>query len=417
MPISQRVTGSRPERICTRARHTLRASVLAGTIVLATAVACKDSAVPYFDAPTGIPNSQTGVQNAVTGFFSGTRADAYLYAYNSTGYARDLFYFVSSAPPVLTIPAGLVPVAPGNFAFNDMWDDEYLTIKQANSILTSLGGVGYTPTQVAAIQGVVQTMKALEFMVLAETRDTLGIPLYSIDGDPTSPPYCNKDVWQYIVALLDSGFGDLKTAGATPLPVTLPPGFAAVSLQAAPSTASGSFASFNRALAGKAGLEYAYAYARNSAATHPTPTTAGGPLVSALQRADSALTASALYNPAAITPPRRPIPGRSVHRVSRLQRSVGRRPEPNLCGVFQLQHDVGSPEPSTRSTTSGGSTSLRPTPTRCRSPSTPVSRAPRTTFPTGRSPRRFPLSGRRSWPWWRRRSNSGWEISAKPLAS
>ncbi len=268
MPISQRVTGSRPERMCTRARHTLRASVLAGTVVLGTAVACKDSAVPYFDAPTGIPNSQTGVQNAVTGFFSGTRADAYLYAYNSTGYARDLFYFVSSAPPVLTIPAGLVPVAPGNFAFNDMWDDEYLTIKQANSILTSLSTVGYTSAQVAGIQGVVQTMKALEFMVLAETRDTLGIPLYSMDGDPTSPPYCNKDVWQYIVALLDSGLVDLNTAGATPLPVTLPPGFAAVSLQAAPATVSGSFASFNRALAGKAGLEYAYAYARNSAATH-----------------------------------------------------------------------------------------------------------------------------------------------------
>ena len=57
----------------------------------------------------------------------------------------------------------------------------------------------------SAIAGVVQTIKALNFMMMAETHDTLGIPLYAVDANPTDPPYCNKDVWQYIVALLDSG--------------------------------------------------------------------------------------------------------------------------------------------------------------------------------------------------------------------
>ncbi len=273
-------------------------------MLLAAAMACADSPVPYFDAPSGVPNSTTGIQNAVTGLFSGMRTDSYLYAYLSTGYARDLFYFVSSAPPVLTIPAGLVPLAPGDFTFNDTWDDEYLMIKQANAILTSLTTVqGYTAPQTAALQGVVQTAKAMEFMFLAETRDTLGIPLYAVDGNPASPPYCNKDVWQYILALLDSGLTDLNTAGTIPLPVTLPPGFAAVSSQAAPSTALGSFASLNRALAGKAGLEYAYAYARNTVGTHPTPTSAGSPYVPALQAANTALAASALYDPSVIAPP------------------------------------------------------------------------------------------------------------------
>ena len=304
MSTSQRATGSCPERRLGRTWRARVASVLAGSVLLGGAAACADSPVPYFDAPTGVPNSTTGVQNAVTGLFSGMRTDSYLYDYVSTGYARDLFYFVTSAPPVLTIPAGLVPLAPGDFSFNDTWDDEYLQIKQANSILTSLTTVaGYTSTQTAAIQGVVQTAKAMEFMFLAETRDTLGIPLYSMDGDPTSPPYCNKDVWQYIVALLDSGLTDLNTAGTIPLPVTLPPGFAAVSSQAAPSTALGSFASLNRALAGKAGLEYAYAYARNAQGTHPTPTTPGSPYVPALQAANTALAASALYNPSVIAPP------------------------------------------------------------------------------------------------------------------
>jgi starch-binding outer membrane protein, SusD/RagB family len=304
MPISQHAPGFSPVRGRARTRHSRKARILIGVVLVGAAAACADSSVPYFDAPTGIPNSSTGIQNAVTGVFSGMRTDSYLYAYLSTGYARDLFYFVTSAPPVLTIPAGLVPLAPGDFTFNDTWDDEYLQIASANAVLTSLTTVsGYSSQQTAAIQGVVQTAKALEFMFLAETRDTLGIPLYSMDGNPSSPPYCNKDVWQYIVSLLDSGFADLNTAGNIPLPVNLPLGFAAVSSQAAPSTVLGSFASLNRALAGKAGLEYAYAYARNTQGTSPTPASPGSPYVPALQRADSALLASALYNPSVIAPP------------------------------------------------------------------------------------------------------------------
>jgi hypothetical protein len=131
----------------------------------------------------------------------------------------------------------------------------------------------------------------------------LGIPLYAVDANPVDPPYCNKDVWAYIVSLLDSGLADLNTAGSTALPVQVPLGFTSVGQVAGPSTAPGSFAAFNRALAGKAGLEYAYAIARSAPGTHPTPTSMGNPDTHALQRADSALTASALYNPSAIVPP------------------------------------------------------------------------------------------------------------------
>ena len=105
------------------------------------------------------------------------------------------------------------------------------------------------------------------------------------------------------MALLDSAFADLNTAGPIPLPLTLPNGFLSVGATAAPSTTQGSFAALNRALAGKAGLELAYAIARSSAGTSPTPTSPGAPDVTALTRADSALTASALYNPSVIAPP------------------------------------------------------------------------------------------------------------------
>ncbi len=94
----------------------------------------------------------------------------------------------------------------------------------------------------------------------------------------------------------------LNTAGSIALPISVPAGFAAVAQTASPSTAPGSFAAFNRALAGKAGLELAYAIARGTGGA-PTPTSAGSPNAAALLRADSALTASALYNLTAIKPP------------------------------------------------------------------------------------------------------------------
>jgi starch-binding outer membrane protein, SusD/RagB family len=286
-------------------RRAWKRAVVSATVVVAVA-GCSDSVVPYFDSPTSIPSSTTGVQNAVMGLFGATRSDQFNYLWETTGFARDLLWFLGASPNTFTDVAGLVPGANANTTLIccDVWNAEYENAKQANIIVGSLSKVSaYSTAQVQAITGVVQTVKALNFMYLAETRDTLGIPLYAIDQNPTDPPYCNKDVWAYIVSLLDSGFNNLNSAGPIPLPLTVPPGFASVGQTASPSTAAGSFAAFNRALAGKAGLEYAYAIARNTAAGAPTPSSPGSPDAAALLRADSALTASALYNLAAIAPP------------------------------------------------------------------------------------------------------------------
>ena len=292
---------------CGSALRTRRSRIraLIGSSALLLAAGCKDSAIPYFDSPTSIPASTTGVQNAVMGLFGSTRSDQFDYLWFSTGFARDLFFFLGASPNTLTDVAGLVPGANANTTLIccGVWNAEYENAKQSNLIVTSLSKVStYSSAQVAAVTGLIQTMKALNFMYLAETRDTLGIPLYAIDQNPTDAPFCNKDVWAYIVALLDSGFDQLNTAGSIALPISVPAGFAAVAQTASPSTAPGSFAAFNRALAGKAGLELAYAIARGTGGA-PTPTSAGSPNAAALLRADSALTASALYNLTAIKPP------------------------------------------------------------------------------------------------------------------
>jgi starch-binding outer membrane protein, SusD/RagB family len=281
-------------------------AALIGAACLLAAAACTDTAVPYFDSPTSLPTTSGGIQNAVTGLFSGTRIDVEWYVYYAGSYGRDIFWFLGASPNVVYDVAGLKPFSTltNTIASAEAWDNEYAQIKAANNILTTLPQVTtYTKAQAEAIWGVVQTVKAIDFLMVAETRDTLGIPLYSMDGDPTSPPYCNQDVWKYIVALLDSANDSLDVAGSVSLPVQVPPGFASVGATAGPGTAPGSFAALNRALAGKANLELAYAIARNTPGTHPTPTLPGSPNVAALTTAAAELDSSALYDPAAITPP------------------------------------------------------------------------------------------------------------------
>jgi hypothetical protein len=279
---------------------------LFGAACLFAAAACTDTAVPYFDSPTSVPGTAGGIQNAVTGLFSGTRIDVEWYVYFDGAYARDLFWYLGSSANVVYDVAGLkaFDVVKNTIASSEDWDNEYAQIKAANNILATLPKVTtYTKAQAEAIWGIVQTVKAIDFLQVAETRDTLGVPLYSMDGNPADPPYCNQDVWKYIVALLDSANDSLDVAGSVSLPVAVPPGFASVGASAGPGSTPGAFAAFNRALAGKANLELAYAIARSAPGTHPTPTTPGNPNLAALTTAAAELDSSALYDPAAITPP------------------------------------------------------------------------------------------------------------------
>lgn len=284
-----------------RARRRLVARTAVVTASVAAIAACSDSNVPYYNEPTGISNTQSGIQNAVTGIFGSSRIDIAGMVYWQTQFARDIGNIQFDNPENIAFGTGETPI-PASNAGN--WDNEYRVVGSALNVIAALPNAAppYTQKQVEAIVGIVETMEALNLMQVAETRDTLGIPIHTTASGSPGPVYCNPDAWKWIVALLDTANDSLNAAGSAPLPVKLPNGFASVSQSAGPSTVSGSFASFNRALAGKAGLELAYAIARNSAASHPTPTTPGAPDAAALTRADSAMTASALYNVPLTTP-------------------------------------------------------------------------------------------------------------------
>lgn len=283
-------------RAAGRVHHTgvRRVTGLLATAFVAALAACSQSNIPYYIEPTGVSNTPGGIQNAVTGLFASSRIDAGNYVGWMAGFARDEANIQAENPEAVVEETGLSPIPSGDFG---IWDNEYRAADAALAVIAVLPNVApaYTSQQIAAITGVAQTIEALDFMAVAETRDTLGIPIHSGPNGTNGPVYCAQDAWKQIVALLDTANGNLNTAGSVALPVKLPPGFGSVGLTAGPSTVAGSFASLNRALAGKAYLELAYAIARGASGTHPTPSSPGAPDATMLAHADSAMTASALY--------------------------------------------------------------------------------------------------------------------------
>jgi hypothetical protein len=289
--------------------HTHRSRWVAlccGAVAVALA-GCSDSNVPFLTAPTTIPNTPTGVQQAIAGLFSFTRNDQFQVALEMSAYAREASNFTNTEPRFIEYDLGIEPIPVGAWIL--FWSDEYQNIRSAQEILAALPQTvpAYTAAQLQELRGVVQTMEALNYLMVVWGHDSSGIAITeSPDQNSVPPAVCLKDGLQYIVNLLDTANANLDSAGSTPFPFKLPPGYGAVSTIAGPSTVAGSFAAFNRALAAKAGMELGFATGRppyNTADTTATPLPpAGTPDPVALTRADSAAKASALFLPASLPP-------------------------------------------------------------------------------------------------------------------
>ncbi len=284
---------------------------LSGRVLLAAcallvigSVGCSEGDVPFFTAPTSVPASVSGLQNAVSGLFAASRNDVGTVEFSPVaGYARDGAVFTNTEPRTVTYPLGVNPIPNTS---GSIWPQEYQNITQAQQIFAALPKVStlITPIQAASITGVVQTLQAYNYMLIAEAHDTLGLAILpaGVTGSTAPAAVCAKDAWQYIVALLDSGETQLVKAGSAIGPIKVPTGFAAVYTVSGPPGTLGSFASFNRVLAAKANLELAYAIARGPGGSAPTPTTPGAPNAAALNLALTDLTSSAMYNPSVLAP-------------------------------------------------------------------------------------------------------------------
>jgi starch-binding outer membrane protein, SusD/RagB family len=288
----------------------LRPGLTAGLAVvgLMGLAACKDTAVPNFRSPQINPESPSGIQFLVTGVVAGSRADIGQDILALSGMGREVGVFTTTDSRFITEWMGDGNIIPNSdFYGGGGWSNEFRVAKDAEAIIQDLPKVtpAYSASDVSLITGVMKTFEAYNMMLVAETRDTNGVPIFGFATPPATPApiLCIKDVWKGIAAMLDSAEGDLDAGTAGPLPINLPPGFGAANL-AGPSGTAGTFAGFNRALAAYAKLQYAYATTRVAGGGAPaTPSGPGAPLMTALVAADSAIHATSLYNPGALTPP------------------------------------------------------------------------------------------------------------------
>jgi starch-binding outer membrane protein, SusD/RagB family len=218
------------------------------------------------------------VQNLVSGVLSNDRFPAESQILEAEVIGRDAFVLTASE---FRYESELLGPTPGIDAsgFLGVRVFPYATIRLAN---IGVGAVNAAPSNLlsaqdkAATLGYLQTIKALLYIRILETRDTVGAPI-QLNPDPTAPPdplHCRHDVQAYVVALLDSGATNLAAAGAA-FPFALPPTFAGFD---APAT----FLQFNRGLAAKANVYLAF---RGYAGTGAIDATA-------LTAAQTALTAS-----------------------------------------------------------------------------------------------------------------------------
>lgn len=289
-----------------RARLRLRTAAL-GLAALAGATACKDTVVPNFRSPQINPGSPSGIQFLATGVINASRNDMGQVILSLGSFDRDMGVFTSTDQRFITEWMGNGTAIPNSdFYGAGAWANEFRAANDAQFIINQLPSVApaYSASDASLIAGMMKTLEAYNMLLVAETRDTLGVPVFGFAAPTTAPApiLCTKDVWAGIVAMLDSAETELDAGTPGPLPLVLPPGYTSVA-GAGPSTTAGSFGGLNRALAAYANLQLAYAVARSPGGTPATPTTPGAPSVAALTAADSALHHTFLFDSTALTQP------------------------------------------------------------------------------------------------------------------
>ncbi len=216
--------------------------------------ACQDLNVPDLNNPS-IDDLQknptrTRVIDATQGLFIGARQNIATF----NGYVSELgvlgresYNFDPGDPRFITeLLRGPLDGGSPRFGGN-LWNERYTNIRNANIVLNALdvlGGppIGMTAAEKEGIRGFAKTIQALDFLLVIDTRDTLGAPVdVNVALGQGLGPFVSRDsVYGYIVGLLDAAVAHL-TAGGSAFAFGFPPGFSGF-------TTPTTFIEFNRAL-------------------------------------------------------------------------------------------------------------------------------------------------------------------------
>ena len=88
--------------------------------------------------------------------------------------------FTNTEARTVEYPLGVFPTPNSSGTY---WNQEYQNIVQAHQAMQALPKVApaYTSSQLSALDGVLQTMVAYNYMIMAEAHDTLGIAIEGAD--------------------------------------------------------------------------------------------------------------------------------------------------------------------------------------------------------------------------------------------
>jgi len=207
-----------------------------GALLLA---GCSDLNVPDLNNP-GIDDLQknptrVAVIDATQGLFIGARAN--IAAFN--GYVsvmgvlgRESYNFDPGDPRFITELLG-GPLDGGSPRFGgNLWNERFANIRNANIVLNALdvlGGlpIGMSDAEKEGVRGVVKTLQALDFLLVIDTRDTLGAPIdlnRDVITGGLAPFVSRNEVFAHISRELDSAVTHLQAAGSG-FAFALPPGF------------------------------------------------------------------------------------------------------------------------------------------------------------------------------------------------
>jgi hypothetical protein len=246
------------------------AVLLAGALL----ASCKDATGvsdlnnPSLDDALSRPLTLGALQNLMVGYNDAQRAALGIAPANYINFAevmaRDAYRIDASESRYVNEFLNGTP-DPSAFSGGGNFTTFFRNIRAANTILQALPGATaeISASQKSGMNGVVKTLKAIDYYRALEYRDTLGIP-YAVEaplGSELAPIVCKTKVLANISSLLDSAYTDLLAGGSALPPGTLPRGYAGFNTPA-------TFAKFNRGWKGKVELYRAL--------DHQAPTGAAG---------------------------------------------------------------------------------------------------------------------------------------------
>lgn len=201
------------------------------------------------DTPT-----PSAVYAASTGLLIGSRAgkaaqNGYVAHLGILG--RESYTFDAADPRFVTEMLASPSLDPGSPAFGgNLWTQPYANIGNANTLLLALDKVsGVEAQDKEAIRGFAKTMQALDFLMVAVTRDTNGGPIDVSGGiDRLGPIESKEKLLEHVSTLLDEAKTHLLAAG-TSFPFPLSSSFAADEKAKRPGyNKPATFLKFNRAV-------------------------------------------------------------------------------------------------------------------------------------------------------------------------